>query len=72
MHHTDHVYHLLQGASSSLVVKFADTDKERAIRRMQQMAQTYGLISPVPLQLGTYGLPYTQVCDPVPMHVSMS
>jgi len=50
----------MPGASSSLVVKFADTDKERAIRRMQQMAQTYGLISPVPLQLGTYGLPYTQ------------
>jgi len=52
----------LQGASSSLVVKFADTDKERAVRRMQQMAQTYGLISQMPLQLGaTYGLPYTQV-----------
>ncbi|XP_078485872.1 CUGBP Elav-like family member 3 isoform X1 [Ciona intestinalis] len=50
----------MPGASSSLVVKFADTDKERAVRRMQQMAQTYGLISPVPLQIGTYGLPYAQ------------
>uniref|UniRef100_H2Z5H9 RRM domain-containing protein n=1 Tax=Ciona savignyi TaxID=51511 RepID=H2Z5H9_CIOSA len=50
----------MPGASSSLVVKFADTDKERAVRRMQQMAQTYGLINPVPLQIGTYSLPYTQ------------
>uniref|UniRef100_H2Z5H5 RRM domain-containing protein n=1 Tax=Ciona savignyi TaxID=51511 RepID=H2Z5H5_CIOSA len=51
----------MPGASSSLVVKFADTDKERAVRRMQQMAQTYGLINPVPLQIGTYSLPYTQL-----------
>ena len=53
---------IFQGASSSLVVKLADTEKERAARRMQQMAQTYGVISPIPVQLGTtYGLPYTQV-----------
>jgi len=50
----------MPGASSSLVVKFADTDRERAIRRMQQLTQTYSFISPLPLQLGTtYGLPYT-------------
>lgn len=50
-----------QGASSSIVVKLADTDKERAIRKMQQMAQNYGLVSPVTLQLGPYGSPLPQV-----------
>ncbi|XP_044317653.1 CUGBP Elav-like family member 4 isoform X18 [Drosophila rhopaloa] len=55
----------MPGASSSLVVKYADTEKERQIRRMQQMAGHMNLLNPFVFnQFSPYGAYAQQLPSP--------
>ena len=52
----------LQGVSPSLVLKVAESEKERQLRRMQQVAGNIGLINPLVFNHFGYGT-YAQVID---------
>jgi len=54
----------MTGVSPNLVLKLAESEKERQLRRMQQVAGNIGLINPLVFNhfgYGTYAQPYTQL-----------
>jgi len=56
--------HNMPGVSPNLVLKVAESEKERQLRRMQYVAGNIGLINPLIFNhfgYGTYAQPYTQL-----------
>ncbi|KAI1289742.1 CUGBP Elav-like family member 3-A [Halotydeus destructor] len=55
----------MPGATSSLVVKIADTEKERQLRRMQQMAGKMGIFNPFVFNQFSAYSPYVSQVHPL-------